>query len=330
MSRGKELEIILLDVNSLMQHHLVDVSSVLFNFALAKTLNKPAHEMAIIAYGSQGTSNSLNVECESDGSPDQYLNISVLQDLRSPGLDTLRLLTSLPAGSENADFVDALTVAVDLVIKASAARVLEKIPKKLTIISNFARKANEVDEEFRQHMIASMKAQLIQLQVVCLDVPPAAPPAAAGVLGLEDRILRHHVGADDHVQYAATQEENLEMLKEIHAEVGKGEIRMIKNISGLFGVFKTKEVSSQCVKAELEIGKTMRLRVRIYKKVSFEKLPPLKTKCKMEGGRLAGVSTSREYFKVGEVGGADSAASEPVAFESLAKAYRVVGGWRSG
>jgi hypothetical protein len=44
----------------------------------------------------------------------------------------------------------------------------------------------------------------------------------------------------------------------------------------------------------------------------------------MEGGQLAGISTSREYFKVGEAGGAAAAAAEPVAFESLSKAYRQV------
>jgi hypothetical protein len=72
-----------------------------------------------------------------------------LQDLRSPGLDTLQVLTTLPSGSEKSDFVDALTVAVDLVIKASAARVLEKIPKTLTLISNFARKVRRCMQKLR-------------------------------------------------------------------------------------------------------------------------------------------------------------------------------------
>jgi hypothetical protein len=85
--------------------------------------------------------------------------------------------------------------------------------------------ANDIDEEFQQQMVSSMKAQLIQLQVICLDVPPTASEAAAGALGLDLSMLQYQVGASAHEQYEATQEENLAMLREIHAEVGKGEIR---------------------------------------------------------------------------------------------------------
>ena len=61
------------------------------------------------------------------------------QELRGPGVETLRCLAPLPRGSGGtSDFVDALTVVTDLVIKASQALVLDKVPKKLTIISNFA------------------------------------------------------------------------------------------------------------------------------------------------------------------------------------------------
>ena len=39
--------------------------------------------------------------------------------------------------------------------------------------------------------------------------------------------------------------------------------RIIADPSDLLGVFRTRDVFYQCVKAELEIGRTMKLRVRI-------------------------------------------------------------------
>ena len=43
------------------------------------------------------------------------------------------------AGEGDSDIFDALTVAMDLIAKASAERATEKLSKKLTVISNFVK-----------------------------------------------------------------------------------------------------------------------------------------------------------------------------------------------
>ncbi len=51
---------------------------------------------------------------------------------------TLNKLASVERGTGSSDFVDALTVAVDLIVKAGQERVIQPIPKNLILISNLA------------------------------------------------------------------------------------------------------------------------------------------------------------------------------------------------
>ena len=179
------------------------------------------------------TKNSLNTEMEASGDPGQYTHITVLQDLRAPGMDTLRLLSTIQPGEGDSDFFDAITVAMDLVAKASAERAMEKLPKKITLISSFIKavrpsgfdgkqrlgrgqfpepfqtlfpfipQAKEVDEDFLSEIIGVMKAQNTALQVICLEDSQGGNSSAA----------------------KAQRASNLELLQDVIKEAGGKEIR---------------------------------------------------------------------------------------------------------
>mmetsp|Transcript_37217 Transcript_37217/g.82780 ORF Transcript_37217/g.82780 Transcript_37217/m.82780 type:complete len:744 (-) Transcript_37217:388-2619(-) len=312
--RGKEFHIILLDVGRDMHQYLDDLQKTLFVFMQTKILNQPAHEVALILYGSTDTKNSLFQEFAAQDVTTEYCHIYVLQELKPPGLDTLCALSPLPRGTGTSDFVDALTVAVDMLNKACEVRAIENAPKKVTIISNFRGQTKELDDEFREQLVGGMQRQKAVLQVVSLDNDAEADRASANKV------------------------QNLSILESLVNETGGKGVRSVREAAELLGIFRTKEVSFACVKAELEIGRSMRIRTRVYKKSGFERLPTLKTRSTFQEGLLASVMVSVEHFlavaPAGEgaadgageqaegAAGSSAAMSEPVGSEEIVKAFR--------
>lgn len=66
------------------------------------------------------------------------------QELRTPNRETLLLLESLPQGPRPGDVGDAIAVALDLLKRANEIRHLAPIPKRVTMISNFAHAVSSV------------------------------------------------------------------------------------------------------------------------------------------------------------------------------------------
>lgn len=141
MSRNKELLIVVLDVGPHMHASLEQASKALFTLVEGKLLFKPAHEVAIILYGTSDTNNDLHREQADQGDPDQYTHIVVAKPLQCPDLSYLLTINALPRGQGMSDFVDGMLVATDVFIKATEARSLHKYPKRLVVLSNFEHEA---------------------------------------------------------------------------------------------------------------------------------------------------------------------------------------------
>lgn len=108
-----------------------------FTLSFPQLLYKPAHEVALIYFGTPDTKNALNKEQEEEGAPGQYMNIRVQHPLQCVTLSYLKSLNDLPKGGGRSDYVNALLVALDLMIKAMGERDLARWPKRIVLISSF-------------------------------------------------------------------------------------------------------------------------------------------------------------------------------------------------
>lgn len=61
-------------------------------FPPIQMLSRPNSDLALVYFGTSGTSNELHDEVASAGDPTQYLHISVVHALQQPGLSMLRSL----------------------------------------------------------------------------------------------------------------------------------------------------------------------------------------------------------------------------------------------
>ncbi|XP_030065771.1 X-ray repair cross-complementing protein 5 [Microcaecilia unicolor] len=78
-------------------------------------------EIAVVLFGTDGTDNAL-------GSGNQYQNITVHRHLMMPDFDLLEdIETAITAGSQQADFLDALIVCMDLLQKETLGKKFERL-----------------------------------------------------------------------------------------------------------------------------------------------------------------------------------------------------------
>ena len=121
-----------------------------------------------------GTDNLLHTEMELEGEQ-QYLNVTVAAPLAFPDKDMLAALSNIQSGHTKGDIIDALTVATDILYRASKllgssvlpwlvwrvtdtrlARAVDdnnslgadNVKKRITLISTFPVPHEELDREF--------------------------------------------------------------------------------------------------------------------------------------------------------------------------------------
>ncbi|KAK9809762.1 hypothetical protein WJX73_003919 [Symbiochloris irregularis] len=254
-TRNKEVCVLLLDVGPFTHPALAFAIQAASTFVLSKILNKPQHELAIVLYGTEGTSNPLQEEMAADGEPDQFTCITVLQPLSLPDQSLLISLSDAQKGSGRSDFVDALTVAVDCIYRAAQERpILEGagIKKRVILISNFLqRAAGDADDPFLQAIADKMRDKDMLLEIVSVDVPEQDAQAA------EDKAF------------------NRQLLDVIMAEV-RCKTRSVSRALDLAGALATREYAHTAYySGPFTIGDMMTIKVKVCKKTSKEKLPTL-------------------------------------------------------
>jgi hypothetical protein len=69
---------------------------------------------------------------------DDYTSITVAQPLKCPSIEEhLATANELPRGEGRQDYYEAASVALDLLMKTVAERHLEKVAKRLVVLSDF-------------------------------------------------------------------------------------------------------------------------------------------------------------------------------------------------
>ncbi|XP_065646399.1 X-ray repair cross-complementing protein 5 isoform X2 [Hydra vulgaris] len=137
---------------SLLQKSILAANKIVQRKIFADT-KKNKDEATLILFGTNGTFNPLN-----DGHNNQYKHITLVQELRVIDLDLLKFINNriLP-GTTNADFIDALVVAVDHLRTKCLGR---KMTKKIVLFSNMC---SEFADDQLEMIISAIKACEINL-----------------------------------------------------------------------------------------------------------------------------------------------------------------------
>jgi hypothetical protein len=128
MARNQEVAVVVLDVGPHMHAHLDAAGRGLATLGLAKAAARPHHELALVLFGATETANALADECAAAGHAGQYAHVAVplpLSDKAEAPVDSAAVaaLRAPAPGGGAADFVDALAVALDLLVKVRSHRI---------------------------------------------------------------------------------------------------------------------------------------------------------------------------------------------------------------
>ncbi|KAJ4457638.1 putative X-ray repair cross-complementing protein 5 [Paratrimastix pyriformis] len=124
-----------------------------------KIIYNPKDEIGLLLVGTEGTENDLYEE----GS-DQYAHITLARDMDTCDLEFLRKLERLEASEHQGDLLDAIIVAMDLLIKKAGKR---KLDKRLMVITDAASEIGNPEDI--KAVVAQFKSRDVRFDVIGLD-----------------------------------------------------------------------------------------------------------------------------------------------------------------
>jgi len=272
LDKPKDFCCLLVDVGPHMHSILPQVEQFVSHYVEAKLINKPAHEVALILLGSTGTRNEVNQEFLEQGHPGQYENISVVENLSTPNLGTLKTASCLERGTGVTDIYNGLLVVLDLFKKASLDR---HIPEKhCVLVSNLACQSEPIDEVTLSHITENL--QSIRLDVVCPDME------------LEEQ-------NGQQIVTKAIRMANEGPITDMLTKLGLPGPQHAHSAAELLSLIRWKEVKpSATFDGLLTVGSKLAIPVKMFKKIGKESAPSLKSYT-LDQGALTEVHYQRSY-----------------------------------
>ncbi|XP_055573695.1 X-ray repair cross-complementing protein 5 [Falco cherrug] len=274
MARGGKVAIVLcLDVGFTMsssapgeESSLEQAKKIMMKFVQRQVFAESKDEVAVVLFGTDATRNNL-------ASGDQYQNITVHRSLMLPDFDLLEDIQDvIKPGSEQADFLDAIIVCMDLLQKETIGKKYEKRHIEL-----FTDLSSPVSEDQLEIIIANLKKTGISLQFFL--------PFPADVDGGGDTsaYVRSHVHRNSFPRKALTkqQKEGIDVVRKLmHAldqEGGLEEIYTFSESLERLSMFKKMERRPMAWPCQLTIGSNLSIRIVAYKSVTEEKVKKIWT-----------------------------------------------------
>ncbi|XP_063256865.1 X-ray repair cross-complementing protein 5 [Prinia subflava] len=273
MARGGKVAIVLcLDVGLTMsssfpaeESSLDQAKKIMTKFVQRQVFAESKDEVAVVLFGTNGTSNGL-------ASEDQYQHITVHRSLMLPDFDLLEDIQDvIKAGSEQADFLDAIIVCMDLLQKQTIGKKYEKRHIELFTDLN-----SPVSEDQLGIIIANLKKTGISLQFF-LPFPVSVDD------GSGDKSADVH--ADMHRNpfpgkgLTEQQKQGIDVVRKLmytlDGEGGLEEIYTFRESLERLSMFKKIERKPMPWPCELTIGPDLSIRIVAYKSVTEEKVKKL-------------------------------------------------------
>ncbi|MEE6488801.1 hypothetical protein FKM82_015384 [Ascaphus truei] len=273
MARAAKSAVVLcMDVGFAMSHSnhgeespFEQAKKVMMLFLQRQVFAETKDELAVVLFGTEGTDNAL-------GNGDQYQNITVHRHLMLPDFELLEEIQSdIQAGAEQADFLDALIVCMDLLQKETLGKKYEKL-----LVAVFTDLSSQFSEDQLEVIIANLKKAGISLQFF-LPFPLDAEEDGGG-----DRNSGRGEGAgNDRRQgpgkgLSDQQKHGIQMVRKmmfsLEGEDGLDDIYTFRDSLEKLSIFKKIERKPMGWPCQLTIGSSLSIRIVGYKSVTEEKV----------------------------------------------------------
>ncbi|XP_003785139.2 X-ray repair cross-complementing protein 5 [Otolemur garnettii] len=218
-------------------------------------------EIALVLFGTDGTKNAL-----ADG--DQYQNITVHRHLRLPDFDLLEDIESkIQPGSQQADFLDALIVCMDVIQRETVGKKFEK--RHIEVFTDLSSPFSKDQLDIIMH---NLKKSDISLQFF---LPfPIGDEDGIGDRGEGDLCLDHRGPSFPPKGITEQQKEGIQMVKRVmmflDGKDGLDEIYSFSDSLRQLCVFKKISRSSMPWSCLLTIGSNLSIRIVAYKSMLHE------------------------------------------------------------
>uniref|UniRef100_A0A8B9PZ57 X-ray repair cross-complementing protein 5 n=1 Tax=Apteryx owenii TaxID=8824 RepID=A0A8B9PZ57_APTOW len=236
---------------------LEQAKKVMTKFLQRQVFAESKDEVAVVLFGTEGTRNDL-------ASGDQYQNITVHRSLMLPDFDLLEDIQNvIQPGSEQADFLDAIIVCMDLLQKETIGKKYEKRHIEL-----FTDLSSPVSEDQLEIIIANLKKTGILLQFF-LPFPVDADDGGGGT----SASAHSHVHRNSFARKGITeqQKEGIHVVKKLmhtlDEEGGLEEIYTFRESLERLSMFKKMERRPVAWPCQLTIGSNLSIRIVAYKSV---------------------------------------------------------------
>ncbi|XP_004306918.1 PREDICTED: ATP-dependent DNA helicase 2 subunit KU80 [Fragaria vesca subsp. vesca] len=248
MSRGKDGTVLVIDVGPSMHKALPEIERLCSMLVEKKLIYSKSDEVGVVLFGTEGTENVLTREVGG------YDHITVLQDIKVVDEDLIQAVEQLPRGTHNGDFLDAVIVGMDMLIKKYGET--NKGKKRLCLFTNahYPTKAPlEGSKEDQVIAIAGhMNTQGMRLESIVIRG------------GLTGEAKKSIMDENDH-------------LLDIFSKRTCAKLVHVETPTSLLGALRTRKVSPVTIfRGDLELTPKMKIKVWVYKKTSEDKFPTLK------------------------------------------------------
>ncbi|XP_062154051.1 ATP-dependent DNA helicase 2 subunit KU80 [Alnus glutinosa] len=248
MARNKETLLLLLDVGPSMHDVLPEVEKVCSLLVEKKLIYHKFDEVGLILFGTEDTKNELTREVGG------YEHVVVLRDTKVVDGDLVETLQHLPRGTFNGDFLDAIIVGMDILIKRFGKT--DKKRKRLCLITNAICPIKDPFQGTKEDQIITIGEQMVQHG-----------------MGMESIVVRGRISENANKR---VMDEN-DILLNIFSKTTCAKLVYVESPISLFGALRTRNISPVTIfRGDLEISSKMKIKVWVYKKTSEEKFPTLK------------------------------------------------------
>lgn len=248
MARNKESLVLLLDVGPKMHGVLPQVEKVCTLLLEKKLIYNKYDEVGVVLFGTEETNNELTVEVGG------YENIVVLSHIKVVDGDLVDVVEQIPRGTVPGDFLDAIVVGMDMLIKKYGPT--NKGKKRLCLITNALSRLRDPYEGTKEDQVSTIAAQMTDqaMKLECIVV--------RGKLGSDaDKSVMNE---NDHLLDLFTKRT---WAKTVHVE----------SATSLLGALRTRNISPVTIfRGDLEVSSRLKIKVWVYKKTSEERFPTLK------------------------------------------------------
>ncbi|TKY63746.1 ATP-dependent DNA helicase 2 subunit KU80 [Spatholobus suberectus] len=248
MARNKEALLLLLDVGPSMHSVLPEIEKVCSMLVQKKLIFNKYDEVGVVLFGTEDTDNELTTEVGG------YQHVVVLKNIKVVDGDIVEALQQLPQGTTDGDFLDAVIVGMDMLIKKFGET--NKGKKRLCLITNAQCPIKESYEGTKEEQVTTIAKQM-----------------TVHGMKMESIILRGKLSQDAN---KGIMDENDRLLN-IFSKETSTRLLYVENPISLFGALRTRNITPVTVfRGDLEFGPKLSIKVMVYKKTAEEKFPSLK------------------------------------------------------